>query len=100
VTSVLIVDDSLVIRRLLRSELTESEWIVCQEAENGRDGVAMAQEFRPDVVILDLAMPGMFTTHVVPGLEKEAIASGFREVISKSDGPPAVIKAIRTLLAA
>jgi CheY-like chemotaxis protein len=79
----------------------------------------MAQEFRPDVVILDLAMPEMngleaarllkqlmpeipllmFTTHVVPGLEK-AIASGFREVISKSDGPPAVIKAIRTLLAA
>ena len=100
--------------------MTESEWIVCQEAENGRDGVAMAQEFRPDVVILDLAMPEMngleaarvlkqlmpevpllmFTTHVVPGLEKEAIASGFREVISKSDGPPAVIKAIRTLLAA
>jgi DNA-binding NarL/FixJ family response regulator len=116
VTSVLIVDDNLLIRRLLRTALTESEGIVCEEAANGREGIVKAQELRPDIVILDLTMPEMngleaarvlkrvmpaipllmFTTHVLPSLEKEAIASGFLKVISKSDGPSAVIRAIRT----
>lgn len=118
-TSVLIVDDNLLVRRLLRTALTDLEWIVCEEAANGREGIVKAQELRPDIVILDLTMPEMngleaarvlkrvmpatllmFTTHVVPGLEKEAIASGFQKVISKSEGPSAVVRAIRTLLAA
>lgn len=118
--SVLIVDDSPLIRRLLRAALTELGWIVCAEAENGRDGIIKAQELRPDVIILDLTMPEMngletarvlkgimsstpllmFTTHFVPSLEKEAITAGFRKVISKSDGAPAVIGAICDLLAA
>lgn len=117
-TSVLIVDDSLLIRRLLRAALTESEWITCEEAENGREGIVKAQEVRPDVIILDLAMPDMnglqtaralkrimpmtplfmFTTHVVPDLEKETLSAGIQRVISKSSGAPAVIKAIRSLL--
>jgi DNA-binding NarL/FixJ family response regulator len=120
VTSVLIVDDSLLIRRLLRAALTESEWITCEEAENGREGIVKAQEVRPDVIILDLAMPEMnglqtarvlkrilpttpllmFTTHVVPDLEKEALSAGVHGVVSKSDGAPAVIRAIRNLVAA
>ena len=120
VTSVLIVDDSLLIRRLLRAALTESEWITCEEAENGREGIVKAQEVRPDVIILDLAMPEMnglqtarvlkrimpttpllmFTSHLVPNLEEEAISAGIRRVISKSDGSPAVVSAIRSLLAA
>lgn len=57
--SVLIVDDSPLIRRLLRAALTESEWIVCEEAGNGHEGIVKAQELRPDVIILDLVMPEM-----------------------------------------
>jgi len=118
--SVLIVDDSPLVRRFLREVLTESEWIVCEEATNGREGIVKAQELRPDVIILDLAMPEMnglqtarvlkrivpttpllmFTSHLVPNLEKEAISAGIRRVVSKSDGAPAVMSAIRSLLAA
>jgi DNA-binding NarL/FixJ family response regulator len=120
VKSVLIVDDSPLIRRSLRAALTESEWIVCEEAANGREGIVKAQELRPDIIILDLAMPEMnglqaarvlkrimpttpllmFTSHFLPTLEEEAISAGVQRVISKSDGAPAVIRAIRTLLAA
>jgi len=108
VKSVLVVDDSALIRRLLRAALTESGWIVCDEAENGREGIVKAQDLRPDVIILDLVMPEMngletarvikrimpttplimFTTHCVPGLEQEANAAGIRKVVSKEDGPP------------
>ena len=44
--SVLIVDDNPLIRRLLRAALTESEWIVCEEAENGREGIVVAMDRR------------------------------------------------------
>ena len=118
--SVLIVDDSPLIRRLLRAALTESEWVVCEEAANGREGIVKAQELRPDVVVLDLAMPEMnglqtarvlkrimpttpllmFTSHLVPNLEEEAASAGIQKVVSKSDGAPAVMSAIRSLLAA
>ena len=118
--SVLIVDDSPQIRRLLREALTESEWVICEEAANGREGIVKAQELRPDIIILDLAMPEMnglqtarvlkrimpttpllmFTSHVVPNLEEEATSASIRRVVSKSDGAHAVISAIRGLLAA
>jgi CheY-like chemotaxis protein len=34
-------------------------WNVCSEAENGQDGVELAQRLKPDVVLLDYAMPRM-----------------------------------------
>jgi two-component system, chemotaxis family, protein-glutamate methylesterase/glutaminase len=120
VKSVLIVDDNALIRRLLSAALTESGWIVCAEAGNGREGIAKAQELRPDIIILDLAMPDMngietarviqrimpttpllmFTTHYAPGLEHEANAAGIRKVISKEEGAPALLKAIQASLEA
>jgi len=120
VKSVLVVDDSALIRRIVRAALTDSGWIVCTEAENGREAIVKAQELHPDIVILDLAMPEMngfetarlikrimpttplimFTTHCVPGLQQEANAAGIRKVISKENGPPALLKAIQASLAA
>jgi two-component system, chemotaxis family, chemotaxis protein CheY len=54
---VLIVDDSETIRRMLRAILHSRHWAVCGEAENGRTGIDMFQKAKPDVVVLDLAMP-------------------------------------------
>jgi len=58
VKRILLADDSAVIRTTLRGLFEESGW-TCSEAENGEDAVAKAQEFRPHVIVLDLAMPGM-----------------------------------------
>jgi DNA-binding NarL/FixJ family response regulator len=54
---VLIVDDSDVTRRILRSILCSKQWTVCGEAENGWSGVKQFNELRPDLVLLDLQMP-------------------------------------------
>ncbi len=57
---ILIADDDLAIRTLIRRILEgQPEWKVCGEAVNGQDAVLKARELRPDLVVLDLAMPQM-----------------------------------------
>lgn len=57
---VLVCDDVALLRELIRYELEEDEGVVVVgEADNGLDGVRLVEELRPDVVILDLAMPGI-----------------------------------------
>jgi len=55
---VLVVDDSPA-ERFKCKELLESLGYEVVEAENGRDGVAMANQELPDVVLMDIVMPGM-----------------------------------------
>jgi DNA-binding NarL/FixJ family response regulator len=57
---VLLCDDVAMLRELLRYELEEDDGVVVVgEADNGLDGVRLVEELQPDVVILDLAMPGI-----------------------------------------
>ena len=57
---ILIADDSSAIRKTLRPFLErEDNWIVVGEAKNGKEAVQKAQMLKPDLVILDFAMPLM-----------------------------------------
>ncbi|WP_227025036.1 response regulator [Streptomyces tsukubensis] len=57
---VLLVDDHQVVRRGLRTFLEVQDDIeVVGEASDGAEGVAGAQELKPDVVLMDIKMPGM-----------------------------------------
>ena len=56
--SVLIIDDEVQIRRLLRVTLEANGYRVL-EAATGPDGLAEAAQRNPDVIILDLGLPGM-----------------------------------------
>jgi DNA-binding NarL/FixJ family response regulator len=57
---VLICDDVAMLRELIRYELEEDDdVVVVGEADNGLDGVRLVEELKPDVVVLDLAMPGI-----------------------------------------
>jgi two-component system chemotaxis response regulator CheY len=56
---ILIVDDSEATRRLLRAIIGSREWSVCGEAENGLLGVEKYEALKPDLVIIDLALPDM-----------------------------------------
>jgi DNA-binding NarL/FixJ family response regulator len=65
--TVLLADDHMVIREGLRALLaTESDIEVLGEAENGRQAVEMALKLKPNVILMDMAMPslnGMEATH-------------------------------------
>ena len=52
-------DDYAAIRVLLRMAVEEAGHAVCGEAADGHEAVRLATELRPDLVTMDLAMPGM-----------------------------------------
>ncbi len=56
--TVLLVDDDPVARSLLRRMLSGADFRVI-EADNGTDGLRLAREERPDVITLDVIMPGI-----------------------------------------
>ncbi|SHL89532.1 response regulator [Streptomyces yunnanensis] len=57
---VLLVDDHQVVRRGLRTFLEVQDDIeVVGEASDGAEGIAAAEQLRPDVVLMDIKMPGM-----------------------------------------
>lgn len=58
---ILIADDHEIVREGIRRLLTESrpDWEVCGEAANGRQAVEAVNALHPDVVVLDVTMPGM-----------------------------------------
>ncbi len=64
---VLLVDDDRSMRRLLRMVLEgDGQFDVVGETEDGRDAIALARHHRPDLVLLDLAMPGMGGLEALP----------------------------------
>ena len=77
--NVLIVDDEQLARQRLRKMLTSvAGHCIIGEAENGEDALRKSQLTHPDVVLMDIRMPGM------DGIEAASY-------INKMDNPPAII---------
>ena len=57
---VLIVDDHAIVRDGIRALLSRAEdMTVVGEAGGGRDAIALARSLRPDVILMDIAMPDL-----------------------------------------
>lgn len=69
-TRVLIVDDALFMRKLIREALTPYGFNIVGEAENGEQGVNMYKELNPDLVTLDIVMPEMDGIQALTALKK------------------------------
>jgi len=101
---ILIVDDSEATRRLLRAIIGTRHWTVCGEADNGQAGVRKFEDLKPDLAVIDLALPDMngievakcmssldptvplvlFTILDLEGLEAPARKAGICQVVSKA----------------
>ena len=66
---VLVVDDHAVVREGIRHVLSDgAEFTVVGEAQSGADAIASAERLQPNVVVLDISMPGGSGLHAVPDL--------------------------------
>jgi CheY-like chemotaxis protein len=64
---VLIVDGNNEDRRLLRQMLEEQQdSMMVAEASDGDEGVRLAQEFKPDLILMDMDMPGVERLQALP----------------------------------
>jgi two-component system chemotaxis response regulator CheY len=55
----LIVDDAMFMRKLIRGVAVEAGWEVAGEAANGEEATALYAQLKPDLVTMDLVMPVM-----------------------------------------
>lgn len=56
---VLVVDDAVVMRMMIKDILSKNGFEIAGEATNGADAVEKYKSLRPDVVTMDMVMPGM-----------------------------------------
>jgi len=70
-TQILVVDDEAAIREVLIEFLSDHGYAV-QGAEDGREALQMAGIVKPQVILLDIAMPGMNGIETLKRLRKEA----------------------------
>lgn len=117
-TRILIADDHDIVRDGLRALLeTRADWTVVAEASNGQEALELATETRPDVVILDYAMPILngvevakqmrarrlraavliFSMHDDDDVIRDALQSGIRGYLLKADARSHLIEAVETL---
>jgi len=57
--SILVVDDSSIMRKMIKQTLIGAGHSVVGEAKNGDDAVALYQSLNPDLVTMDITMRGM-----------------------------------------
>lgn len=65
---IMIVDDSSIVRKMLKSFIADDEIIVVAEAENGQIAIDNVVEADPDVILLDIEMPEMDGITALPEL--------------------------------
>lgn len=117
-TRILIADDHDIVRDGLRALLeTRADWTIVAEACNGQEALDLATATRPDVMIIDYAMPVMngievarqlkarrvraevlvFTMHDDDRVIREALQAGVRGYLLKADARRHLVEAVETL---
>src|SRR5262245_28846056 len=76
---ILLAEDEQIVRQGIRALLEQSGFEVVAEASDGREAIRLAERLRPDVAVLDLAMPNMNGT--TAALELGRVAPGIRTVV-------------------
>jgi two-component system invasion response regulator UvrY len=110
---ILIVDDHAVVRHGLRRLLSPADEHAVAEAADGREALALAERFRPHVIILDLNLPGLggfellrqlaraghgrvlvLSMHAEPRFARRAVAAGAYGYVSKNAPPDELVEAV------
>jgi len=116
---ILVADDHEIVRQGVRRIVEgQAGWVVCGEANTGRDVVAKAVDLKPDIVVLDVSMPELngleatgqirrvaaakvliLTVHETDQVVTEVLEAGAHGYIVKADAARTLVEAISALLA-
>jgi two-component system, chemotaxis family, chemotaxis protein CheY len=66
--TLLVVDDSMIIRELIKDAATSLGWTIVGEAANGQDAIDAFVRLRPDAVTMDVVMPRFDGLHGLRGI--------------------------------
>jgi DNA-binding NarL/FixJ family response regulator len=116
---ILIVDDHEIVREGIRTLLNRSrpDWPICGDAASGAEAIQSVERLNPDVVVLDITMPGMsgleaaprirqsnpkcriiiFTMHQSGALEADVRSAGAHGFVLKSEAAQNLVLAIETV---
>ena len=116
---VLIVDDHAFIRRGVQTILRPyPEWELCGETDNGRDAIRLACELKPEIIIMDVSMPGLngieatreirkiypdskiilLTLHESTELLRSALRAGAKGYLLKTDAEQDLVRALTVVI--
>jgi len=116
VTSILIVEDHDLVRTGLKNILAGVDGLqLCGEAASGEDAIRMARELQPDIILMDVGLPGMsgletmerilkaqpeirvivLTAHSQPPLPARLLDSGACGYLTKACNASELIEAVR-----
>jgi len=112
----LVIDDEPQIRRIMRTTLITAGYEV-DDAKTAEDGLVKVREFRPDLILLDVNMPGMgglaacrelradpnvaiimLTVHNTEAAKVEALDAGADDFVTKPFSTPELLARIRAAL--
>lgn len=114
--NILLVDDHAIVREGYRSLLNRQPGFnIIAEAETGEEAYTLFRQHNPDLVLLDLSLPGkgglatlcqirklspkakviIFSMHQNPAMAKKAIEAGAVGYITKSSNPSTLLKAVK-----
>jgi two-component system nitrate/nitrite response regulator NarL len=117
--SIILVDDFEPWRRFVASLLQKNpEWQIICEASDGLEAVQKAQEFRPDLILLDIGLPKLNGIEAAPSIRKvapeskilfasenrssevaaAALSAGGHGYVVKSDGASELLVAVEAVL--
>jgi two-component system chemotaxis response regulator CheY len=67
----LVVDDALIMRAIIKDTARSAGWEIAGEATNGAEAVARYRELKPDLVTLDIVMPEMDGVEALRSIRQE-----------------------------
>lgn len=115
---ILVADDHEIVRRGLKTLLSSRPgWTVCAEAGTGREAIALASQHRPEIVVMDISMPGLngleatrrirkmlpkcqvliLSLHYSDQLVREILDSGARGYLLKTDTSRDLLNGVEAL---
>lgn len=118
-TTILVVDDHPIVRAGCRQLIMQIPSVEVIEAETGEEGYRLLQENNPDMVLLDITLPGigglevlrriranredakvlMFSMHEDPVFASRAMQAGARGYITKNNAADHLVEAVEDVLA-